>query len=478
MYRKFVSACTAAFALVSMTATADELTGYVNNCMTELSFTAADIPSNLNCNDGLVFSAQTGTPINDVVGHARINSAVDLVFACRWLNQRKPAYSATALSIELLIHNRDTGGTCFFAAKDLTNPPESVNPVVPTSIVSPTAWNASSYWMMPTALEGKRYRVHGATSPNARLRCVGCHVAGPYVASNDIAPFLARFGLLNDGHDTFASRYYAVRSPSMAPSGASAFMQWNAAIQSANNTNTCASACHSIGTGSTAGTILDANGQVYPVGQASSFKVIAALQEHIPIVSSMMPPGRPPNSASLARSLNYSWVNMTSPYTYPSGDYETLYALKNRHPLLACDNPASLEAHVVGSDEPIRSNELPDKLDRFNLQDGLVCLNGDQPGGKCQDYQVRYMCNGRFTAFQSNDTPGYSGDWEPRNGFKNLCASPTWIQTRFMSGGVWKYVNGPADRLAQFDNKGLVCYNSQQDNGQCSNYVVRFDCPR
>ena len=42
----------------------------------------------------------------------------------------------------------------------------------------------------------------------------------------------------------------------------------------------------------------------------------------------------------------------------------------------------------------------------------------------------------------------------------------------------WIYVNGPSDRLAQFDNQGLVCYNSQQDDAQCSNYVVRFDCPR
>jgi hypothetical protein len=65
MYRKLVSACAAALALVSVTATADELTGYVSNCMTELSFTAEEVPPNLNCNDGLPFNVQSGTRMRE-----------------------------------------------------------------------------------------------------------------------------------------------------------------------------------------------------------------------------------------------------------------------------------------------------------------------------------------------------------------------------------------------------------------------------
>src|SRR5689334_5987051 len=125
MYRKFVSACAALLAFYSVTVTADELSGYVDNCTNDLGFTRSEIPPDLNCNDGVAFNVQSGTPINDVVGHRRINADVDLVFACRWLNQRKPAYSDTALSVELLVHNRATGGTCFFAAKDPRNPPEN-----------------------------------------------------------------------------------------------------------------------------------------------------------------------------------------------------------------------------------------------------------------------------------------------------------------------------------------------------------------
>ncbi len=463
-------------ALASVTAGADELSDYVRNCATELNFTPSEVPPALNCNNGLVFNTGFNTPINDVVGHARINSSVDLVFACRWLTNRKPAYSPMAISVELLIHNRNTGGTCFFAAKDPTNPPDTVDPQVSTSIVAPTDANASSYWMSPTALEVKRYFVLGVRSPTTRLRCVGCHVAGPYVASNEIAPFLAQFGLLNDGHDTFARRYYAVNSPFIGPNGESAFMLWNNAIQGANSPNTCAFACHSIGTGSTAGHILDADGQFFS-GDTSP-KVISSLQEQIQALTPEMPPGNPAAPWLLDRSLNYRWVNMNSPYNNPAGEFETLSDLSWQYPAFYCANPTRLEAHVVDSDEPIRTNEVPDKLKTFNLQDGLVCLNQDQPSGRCQDYQVRYMCNGKFTAFQNNDTPGGSGDWETRTGFKNLCANPTWIQTRYMSGGSWVYVNGPADRLAEFDTNGLICNNSAQNNGQCSNYVVRFSCPQ
>ncbi|HEX2583909.1 MAG TPA: hypothetical protein VHL14_02165, partial [Steroidobacteraceae bacterium] len=136
-----------------------------------------------------------------------------------------------------------------------------------------------------------------------------------------------------------------------------------------------------------------------------------------------------------------------------------------------------LSAHVIDSDEIINTNDAPDILNRFNLQDGLVCLNKDQPGGLCQNYQTRYLCNGRWTAWQDNDDPSYSGDWEQRNGFKNLCASPAGIQARYKTGSKWIIFNGPPDRLVEFDNKGLVCHNADQNNFQCSNYVVRFECP-
>jgi len=191
--------------------------------------------------------------------------------------------------------------------------------------------------------------------------------------------------------------------------------------------------------------------------------------------SGLMPANKPTNTQV---DNSYRWVNMDVPDS--RGDYqehETLSDLKVVYPRFYCANPNSLSAHAIDSDEVFNTNDLPNVLNRFNLQDGLVCLNSDQPAGtKCQDYQTRYVCNGRVTAWQGNDNPSYSGDWEPRNSFKGLCANPTAIHARYKSGGVYHYASGPPDRLVQFDKKGLVCHNADQNNGLCSNYVVRFEC--
>lgn len=466
-----------ALTLISVIATADELTDYVQKCESELGFVANDVPS-LDCNDGLAFDIELqGSPINDFTGHAAINSQVDLVFSCRWLVNAKPAYSPTATSVELIMHNRQNGATCFFAAKDFSNPSPDIDTVVSTTIVSPTDANASSYWMQPTEIENKRFTTPGSKL-NTHLACVGCHVAGPYIASNNIAPFLAQFGLLNDGHDTFGAgnvNGYHVVTPTLPDAhGQTAFARWNQEIRDQNSTTglaACASSCHSIGTKSTVGTIYGAQG-VFPV--------IPSLLENITGLIPEMPPGYPANSALLERSLNYTWVNMTNPSTNSTGEIETLEQLRNWYPAFYCPQPAFLVAHVVDSYFIFGSGSFPDKLNRFNLQDGLVCLNGDQNGSTCHDYQTRYKCGG-WTAWKNQDDPGYSGDWETRSG-AGVCASPTGIQARYNAGSAkspnWIIANGPPDRLDEFDSNGLVCYNAQQSNNKCSNYVVRFECPK
>src|SRR6185436_8056107 len=54
----------------------------------------------------------------------------------------------------------------------------------------------------------------------------------------------------------------------------------------------------------------------------------------------------------------------------------------------------------------------------------------------------------------------------------------TAIQAFTPSGRGVLTLNGPKDRLAQFDAEGLECRNADQGAGQsCSNYVVKFaDC--
>jgi len=474
-------------ALIALTTKADELTRYVQQCETELGFAASEVPT-LDCNDGEQFKVFDRSPVNDFAGHARINPNVDLVFACRWLSDRG-AYSDFAVTIELLIHNRDNGATCFFEAKDTTTSGDSQ---VSTTIISPTDPSASSYWMQPKDLDAKKFSpaINGEF-PNGFLRCVGCHVAGPYIASPSIAPTLAKFGLLNDGHDTKAERYYAVLPPPPkilgVPIGVSSFIGWKSIIDTNNSIaayDGCASACHSIGTGSSTDALLSAANRdiVVPslLTDIADVSGAGSMPANDPMVKVFDPDFKlfDPNIKIVNNS--YRWVNMDVPDR--RGDYEeheTLSDLKVLYPRFYCSNPISLSAHAIDSDEIINTGQAPDILNRFNLQDGLVCLNKDQPGGLCHNYQTRYVCsNGKVAAWQDNDDPSYSGDWEPRNSFKGLCSNPTLIQARYYDPvRKWVIFNGPPDRLVEFDNKGLVCHNADQNNSQCSNYVVRFECP-
>ena len=117
----------AALTFVSFAANAESLRDYVQQCQNELHFNASEVPA-FDCHKGVLFSGgpDGNSPINDYVGYHRVNDAVDLLFACRWVNTHDKDgdlryQDKTAASIELLIHNRQNGSTCFFNAKD-TNP--------------------------------------------------------------------------------------------------------------------------------------------------------------------------------------------------------------------------------------------------------------------------------------------------------------------------------------------------------------------
>jgi Mucin-2 protein WxxW repeating region len=464
-------------AMISSVGNAETLEAYVQKCETELGFSASDVPP-LNCNDGVVFRALLNSPVLDFSGAKRVTDNVDVVFACRWMSNRNfstannpPSFPfQTAVSVETIFHNRQNGNTCFFASKPQTAVTGadgtvytgnlSASTLVSTAIVSPADPNASSYWLQPVELN--------TPHPNANLACAGCHIAGPYIASPEIAPVLARFGLLNDGHDTKAIRYHAVGSVNaLFVANPSAFVRYDRAIKFANVQDTCASACHSIGLKSTAGPVF---------ASTLGFTLVPSLLADISDVANagVMPANAPTNGDP---NNDYRWVNLDTPTNGDDGEYETLSNLAQQYPLFACSNPTSFQAHAVGSDAVMSPTDLPDRLHVFNLQDGLVCVNGEQDGGRqCNDYQTRYMCNGVLTAWQSRDQPSGSGDWEPRGSFGG-CASPTAIQARTKVAGRWIYADGPNDRLAEFDNNGLICRSTDQVGGQtCSNYVVRFGC--
>ena len=459
----------------------ESLNSYVNTCKQQLGFNDADIPTNLNCATGVLF-APPNPPVNDFFGYARVNNDVDLAFACRWVNNGNatgdlftPPF-VQAASIELLVNNHRTGKTCFFKARDQILQPNGNTTFISPSIaiVSPTvAANAApnttqaNYWDLPIELD--------RSTP-----CADCHVAGPYIATPRIVPFLAQFGVLNNGHDTYG-RYL---DSSNHPAGnyqivGSTFAHFNDLALSNNVPvgDTCTLGCHSIGYNSLTGDINLGRNTLIP-GITSVIDINGAGPTDISISAAGVM--RPYNDDS-----NYRWINRDVPGD-DGAEVETFTSSKSfPASQLSCGVPTVLEAHTVGSTANFSTTDLaglPDKLSIFNAREGLVCLSSDQPGGRqCNNYSVKYQCSdGSWSGVYDVDSPTFGGDYEQRTSQANVCSSKPGmtaiaIQATVAVNGVTKIINGPADRLAQFSPTGLVCRNSEQPNGaSCSNYVVRY----
>ena len=91
---------------------------YVDLCRTEVIFTTSEIKQ-MNCNDGDNFVFGSRSPENDFVVHQRVNQNVDMSRPAAGVTASGMNVNTKFMSLELLIHNRVKGGTCFFAAKDV-----------------------------------------------------------------------------------------------------------------------------------------------------------------------------------------------------------------------------------------------------------------------------------------------------------------------------------------------------------------------
>jgi hypothetical protein len=463
MYRMFVRVCAALLALVSAQTFAEDLASYVASCKTALGLPqTAQFPT-MNCFNGVLFALPdptngNGDPTNDWVVHTRVNESVDMVAACRWLHPKaNPTDDNRAISLEMQIHNRDNGATCFFSARNDQPIPPDGNPnfTINPQIVPPSASNAASYWLQPSDID---------QNGTGGTRCVGCHVAGPYIASDRIADALGHFGLLNNGHDTYyddtnpAKKYHVVN----AGVAGSAFQTWETSlVQPFAVKNGCSAACHILGTGSTFSDIPAFLFTLIPSYQTDFQKVLAA---------GLMAPDYDTSP--------YHWINIDNPFkSGDPGDSEKFGVAKAVYPRLLqnCQSPSRIEAHVVGSDNWFSTpNSFPNKLQYFNLRDGLKCNNSDQNGGTCGDYTTAYLCPNGWVSGPAH-APTASGDDESRSRATGICANPTAIRATLPSGHGATTEYGPNDRLAKFDPDGLECRNGDQGAGQsCSNYVVRY----
>ena len=486
---------------VAVTVHAQELKNYVQSCQTELEFAASEVKQ-MNCNDGYFFASSSRSGVNDYVVHQRVNQNVDMIAACRWgdsifgLNQ-----NTKFMSLELIIHNRVKGGTCFFAAKDVGTGDNRFRPVS-TVIVPVTKFpDADAYWLKPSDMANKLLfsngNPFGGPDYQEKLHCVRCHSQGPYIVSKRIAPFMANLGLINDGHHTYGDfsapgHYYAVGSldhtksdPGTLPLG-----NWNWLIARNNwpGTGSCSSACHVL-----ARDTVDPNLVPFflPIGDLTS-----PLDRNAPVLPSI----KTDINELLAGGMEpweddspWHWINRDQPVS-DSVEIETFTSSKLKYPVTQyCGNPTWLEANAVGTNAPFSTMEfsfMPNKLRSFNLRDGLLCMNSDQPGGqKCNDWQISYKCPittqvPKWVGPYNRDTNfSDDGDHEERNSTtwntaKAACGNKDPIAMRadaLYAGSVVLTLNAPNDRLAQFTPSGLVCRNSDQGSGQsCASYVVRY----
>jgi len=502
---------TASTSLTVIVLQGETLNSYVTTCKQQLVFTDADmaaIAGSLNCNKGVLFAPSTNV-VNDYFGYARVNDNVDLAFACRWANNpgtgiKTPPFSR-AVSLELLINNHQNGNTCFFQASSANTDGSAKD--ISTAIVSPTVAAAAA----PNTAEADFWNVPIQLDRN--LICVDCHVAGPYISTPRIAPFLARFGLLNNGHDTFGLTPNAQNNPvGNCHIVGSTFAHFNNIVASENvvTANTCANGCHSIGYNSTQGSITAVlNGSIDTLLPAIA-SVVDNNGTSTPDISVSTSGVMPPVYDELS---NYRWVNLD----VPGNGVETenfadamnhvansivpvlFHGYDSNNPSLpsnpSCTNPgydvpSGLEAHAVGVPANFGFNttqmaQLPDRLRTFNLKEGLVCLNSDQESGhQCSGYSIRYLCSINNINGAANWSSWYNnanssdGDHEERYRHQNICGgvTPIAIEAEVVTPGNWPMdLMGPNDRLARFTQYGLTCNASDQVDGRCSNYVVRYD---
>ena len=189
-----------------------------------------------------------------------------------------------------------------------------------------------------------------------KLTCVRCHSQGPYIASKRIAPFLANFGLLNDGHHTYADfsatgHYYVVgsRDHTQSNPGSHALGNWNYLIaQNNQGSSACSSACHVLAKEMNEP---DANPPFALIGDLTSpldrnAPVLPAIKtDIIELLAGGMAPWEDESP--------YHWINRDQPIS-DGVEIETFTASKQKFPVTtySCGNPTWLEANAVGTNAP------------------------------------------------------------------------------------------------------------------------------
>lgn len=115
----------------------------------------------------------------------------------------------------------------------------------------------------------------------------------------------------------------------------------------------------------------------------------------------------------------------------------------------------------------------------LNLSAGQkISIVVDGYGSSCGAFKLNIAASGSWTSWFDRDAPGGVGDYETLEAFKNegypVCASPIGVQCQTLNGVDWTQTG---EVYTCTPSAGGYCVNSQQPDGSCLDYRVRFLCP-
>ncbi|TNN44909.1 Cartilage intermediate layer protein 2 [Liparis tanakae] len=87
------------------------------------------------------------------------------------------------------------------------------------------------------------------------------------------------------------------------------------------------------------------------------------------------------------------WLNRDDPSGSGTGDWECLADYYKERPGVICQYPLGIEAQTQGGKTAAEAGDVIHKMDTTT---GFVCLNAEQDGGICYDYEVRFSCPSSF----------------------------------------------------------------------------------
>jgi hypothetical protein len=154
-------------------------------------------------------------------------------------------------------------------------------------------------------------------------------------------------------------------------------------------------------------------------------------------------------------------------------DDETLSSHLSEH--RTCAKPAAVECRRKSDG---RASSSTGEITTCSASIGFDCVNAQQPDGICDDYEVRFLCPGQWSAWIDQETPANGGDFETRDGHFQAgllaCENPGVIECKRVSTVA---PGAESENIVCNPAVGLICRSSDQADGACDNYAIRYLCP-